>query len=136
MSFKGVKGEIMISEVRGIGGAYGLTLDEEDTRDDRPRPLPAPVAVRFFRMDGKQVEEAAVSGEITAVSKKQAILKTDAEAAVFDNLRLDVCGELDAKVTGCESNAGGKERFLRLTFTAKPEGFSAWVRRILEGGTE
>ena len=135
MSFKGVKGEIIISEVKGIGGSYGLFLEEEDTGVDDPRPLPAPAAVRFFRMDGKQVEETAASGEITAVSEKQAVLKTAAEVAVFDNLRLDVFGELDVKVTGCEMSAGGKEKLLRLTFTAKPEGFSEWVKRISEGGS-
>ena len=68
MSFKGVRGDITISEAGGIGGPYGLYLEEEEKKEkDEFRALPVPCPVRFFKMDGKQVGEREYRGELLAL---------------------------------------------------------------------
>ena len=132
MSFKGVRGEITISEAGGIGGSYGLYLEEEEKKEqDVFRALPVPCPVRFFRMDGKQVEEREYRGELLALSGKRALLKTGGEQSLFDNLRLDIGGELDAKVTDLLYTGEEDQRVLTLTFTALPENFNEWKRSLM-----
>ena len=132
MSFKGVRGEITISEAGGIGGSYGLYLEEEEKKEqDVFRALPVPCPVRFFKMDGKQVEEREYRGELLALSGKRALLKTGGEQSLFDNLRLDIGGELDVKVTDLLYTGEEDKRVLTLTFTALPENFSEWKRNLM-----
>ena len=132
MSFKGVRGEITISEAGGIGGSYGLYLEEEEKKEqDVFRALPVPCPVRFFKMDGKQVEEREYRGELLALSGKRALLKTGGEQSLFDNLRLDIGGELDVKVTDLLYTGEEDQRVLTLTFTALPENFSEWKRTLM-----
>ena len=133
MSFKGVRGEITISEAGGIGGSYGLYLEEEEKKEqDVFRALAAPVPVSFFKLEGKQVEEREYRGELLALSGKRALLKTGGELSLFDNLRLDMGGELDAKVTDLLYTGEGDQRVLTLTFTALPENYSEWKRKLLQ----
>ena len=133
MSFKGVRGEITISEAGGIGGSYGLYLDEDEKKEqDVFRALTAPVPVSFFKLEGKQVEEREYRGELLALSGKRALLKTGGELSLFDNLRLDMGGELDAKVTDLLYTGEGDQRVLTLTFTALPENYSEWKRKLLQ----
>ena len=132
MSFKGVRGEITISEAGGIGGSYGLYLEEEEKKEqDVFRALPVPCPVRFFKMDGKQVEEREYRGELLALSGKRALLKTGGEQSLFDNLRLDIGGELDVKVTDLLYTGEEDQRVLTLTFTALPENFNEWKRSLM-----
>lgn len=115
---KGLETPVTITMVRGIGGAYNVHLD----RAEQPLlPLAAPVAVDFRLLDGKHVEGGALRGAVTAMSEERALLQTDAALAEFDNVCLDVCGGLYAKVTAIDRGAA------TLRFTAKPEGFDAWL---------
>ena len=82
-------------------------------------------------MDGKQVEEREYRGELLALSGKRALLKTGGEQSLFDNLRLDIGGELDAKVTDLLYTGEEDQRVLTLTFTALPENFSEWKRTLM-----
>ena len=133
MSFKGVRGEITISEAGGIGGSYGLYLDEEEKKDpDVFRALAVPVPVSFSKLEGKQVEGREYRGELLALSGKRALLKTGGDLSLFDNLRLDTGGELDAKVTDLLYTGEEEQRVLTLTFTALPENFSEWKRKLLQ----
>ena len=133
MSFKGVRGEITISEAGGIGGSYDLYLDEEEKKEpDVFRALANPAPVSFFKLEGKQVGDLEYRGELLALSGKRALLKTGGELSLFDNLRLDMGGELDAKVTDLLYTGQEDERVLTLTFTALPENFSGWKRKLLQ----
>ena len=57
--------------------------------------------------------------------------KTGGEQSLFDNLRLDIGGELDVKVTDLLYTGEEDKRVLTLTFTALPENFSEWKRNLM-----
>lgn len=121
ISPKGVAGEIQVSDVTGIGGAYDLCLNAVT---EKLQPLPAAAPVCFSCLEGKHRNEEHLAGEILAISSREALLKTDAALAALDNICLDIGGELYAKLTKKEGEQW------RISFTAKPPCFETWVSRI------
>ena len=119
---KGVKEEIRISEITGIGKPY----DRHFVIEKEPlKKLPEPQQIGFRILSGKHVGEDVLSGSLTALSKKEAALETEEEIQPFDNLVLDIGEELYAKVT--RKTKSGVE----VVFTAKPESFSQWFEETL-----
>lgn len=116
---KGVDGQIELYDVVGIGAPYGVLLP---MREERLQTLAAPVAVRFSRLEGKHASAELLAGRITALSEREAALETDTALGLYENLKLAAGGELYAKVVGLEGGSA------RIHFTAKPRGFSAWLR--------
>lgn len=116
---KGVDGQIELYDVVGIGAPYSVSLP---VREERLRPLPAPVPVRFSRLEGKHASAELLEGRITALSEREAALETDTALGLYENLKLAAGGELYAKVVGLEGGCA------RIHFTAKPRGFSVWLR--------
>ena len=106
-------------DVVGIGAPYGVSLP---VREERLQTLAAPVAVRFSRLEGKHASAELLEGRITALSEREAALETDTALGLYENLKLAAGGELYAKVVGLEGGSA------RIHFTAKPRGFSAWLR--------
>ena len=129
---KGVDGEITLSEITGIGAPYEISL----TRESRSlRPLRQRAPVRFSVLVGKSVREAVQEGQLLALSDAEALLETAAELQLYENLKLDIGGELYAKVTAAEKGQ------YRICFTAKPPCFPAWFAALCgpegeEEGTE
>lgn len=119
---KGVAGEITISEVRGIGAPYERYLGEDE---EELRMLREPCPVSFRLVDGKHVSEHESKGELLALSGQRARLLTEEAVDCFDNLVIEIGEPLYAKIT--EKN--GSE--LILVFTAKPEGFAAWMSHLI-----
>ena len=121
---KGVTGEIQLSDITGIGGAYDLHMDAVT---EKLLPLAVSVPVRFACLEGKHRSEERLAGEILAISSQEALLKTDAALAALDNICLDIGGELYAKLTRKE------KELCRISFTAKPPCFGDWLSRISAG---
>lgn len=119
---KGVKEEITLSEVAGIGGAYQRYLDRES---DTLKELLKPLKISFRILSGKHVEEEVKEGVITALSEKKAAFATEAEVKDFDNIVLDIGSELYAKI---ETGQDGRRE---LIFTAKPDDFPEWLKKNL-----
>ncbi len=119
---KGVKEEIVISEITGIGAPYDrfLTIKQEPLT-----ALPKPCSVSFRILSGKHVEQEVRRGTIEALSEKRAMLKTTDDIKEFDNLLIDIGEELYAKVKN--KNDDGAE----IIFTAKPGSFSVWMEEAL-----
>jgi len=124
---KGVKGEIEISDVVGIGAPFSLRLN---LTAERLTALPSPARVRFARVEGKHTETNWTAGRILAVSEDEAVLETEARLSVLDNLLLDVGEGLYAKVTQPEAEG------VRIAFTARPPCFADWLREIAPGNGE
>ena len=122
VSPKGIKGEISLYDVVGIGAPYGI---ETERSEEEPQALPEPVPVRFGLLEGKQVKKSGLEGRLLACSETGAVLETAEELELFDNLSLDIGESLYAKVTERE---GGR---CRITFTAKPPCFSVWAETLM-----
>ena len=117
---KGVDGTIELFDVVGIGAPYELELP---TGEHPLCPLPQPVPVRFATMEGKHSSAVELEGTITALSDQGAALRSEAALERFENLKLEIGGDLYAKVTDIRNGEA------RLRFTAKPRGFAAWLQR-------
>lgn len=122
---KGVQGEIVLSSVTGIGGAYNLHLAEES---DQAVWLSRPEPIRFSQLDGKHVGDTAFSGNILAISQKYALLETSQPLGLYENLLMDIGEDLYAKVL-----AHGEDSY-KLCFTAKPTRFAQWKEELLSKG--
>lgn len=114
---KGAKAPLTISHVTAIGAPYyvscqGLGEPLED--------LHALIPVSFSVIREKHVDAHASCGVFLALSHTGARLRTDAELSVFDNIQLNIGGDLYAKVL----EADGMEYVLR--FTSLPSEFSDW----------
>ena len=125
---KGVKSEIELSHVVGIGMPYDLSLPQEN---EVLRPLKVPAPVRFSLVEGKHTEGESLEGCILALSENAAELEARERLELLDNLCFEIGDSLYAKVTEIENGN------FRIVYTAKPPCFAAWMDRILsesEGG--
>lgn len=124
---KGVDGSLAIADVVGIGAPYSLRLSRGlQTLYALPRPVP----VRFSRLEGKHASDTLLEGEITALSEQEAEMKTEVPVERYENLKLQIGGDLYAKVIDL---ADGRAR---LHFTAKPPCFAEWLREAGLAGQE
>ena len=115
---KGVNVPITLSHVIGVGEPYCVECENISVR---PVALKTPVTVNFFPIKNKHTSSAAETGEITALSKDGAILKTGAEIAVYDNIEINIGEKLFAKII---SGSNGE---FEIRFTAKPDSFKSWL---------
>ena len=115
---KGVQGELVLTQVTGIGAPYGISAK---VRDTRPQPLEHPIPVRFHKLDGKHGGAKSYYGGIVAAARDGAVLDTATELNVFDNVQLEAGGKLFGKVM--ERTDEG----VLLRFTSIPAGYEAWI---------
>lgn len=117
---KGVKEALVISSVRGIKGAYGLSLSREE---ESLTTLKKPIEVEFCVIHGKHGDAKRLQGKITAFSETSAVLRTEAELQCFDNIRIDAGGELFCKLVSMAPDGW------LIRFTAVPPGFGEWISK-------
>ena len=116
---KGVKGELVLSQVTGIGAPYNVSAKMRDTE---PQALERPIPVRFHLLDGKHGGERSYYGGLIAVAYDGAVLDTGTELGIYDNIQLQAGGKLFCKVMerrddGC----------LLIRYTSVPAGYEAWL---------
>lgn len=116
---KGSDEEITLFHVVGIGEPYRIHLH---VKHRAPKRLPSPVPVCFNRMEEKHTLEKPFYGGILSVAPSCAELETETDLKLFENLRIDVGGQLFAKVT--EKN----DNIYLLQYTSVPSGYREWVR--------
>ena len=120
-SMKGIKGEILLSDVVGIREPYNLHLNSKKCE---LKPLSHPVPVRFSVLKEKYISDSGLEGEILSASEDEAVMKTAESLFVWENLCMDIGDNLYAKITGIEGDR------IHLSFTAKPPCFADWFDRI------
>jgi len=118
---KGAEAPLVISEVIGIGGDYGVYYER---KTELPAPLREPVPVRFWPIRDKHTELLAQAGRITALSGTGAVLETAYPLEDFDEVQLDVGSWMYCKVLP----HGGKGYLL--SFTAAPRELGQWLGRM------
>jgi len=94
---KGLSEPITVYDVAGIGGKYDLWL-QEDHQDDELLSLPEPILVRCEILDGKEVTNISLSGNLVKLSGKGALIQFDPSPdhfvpEVLSNLRVSYLGE-------------------------------------------
>ena len=117
---KGVKGELVLSQVMGIGAPYNITAK---VRDTKPQALEKPIPVRFHKLDGKHGGARSYYGGITAVAHDGAVLDTEAELNIYDNIQIEAGGKLFCKVMERQDDGGALVRY-----TSIPAGYETWLK--------
>ena len=111
---KGVKGALTISHITGIGKPYGLSCAADSEKE---KMVPVNIPVGFKRISDKHCSETVSEGILTAISSKNAVLKTGIPITMFENISLCAKNEVFCKVVGEE------EQGLLLRFTAGHKDF-------------
>ena len=118
---KGVNEPITLSLVSGVGAPYNVSYS---FGKEKPRELKEPRRVEFYPVKDKHTSDSASEADITSVSHDGAIIKTDAEVKIFDNIEIDIGEKLFAKITG------GSDGKYEIAFTAKPASFEKWLAEL------
>lgn len=118
---KGVKTALRLYQSVGVGAPYNVSCAQHS---DDLTALSAPVGVPFYTIADKHIDPTAEAGEILAISDSEAILRSSASLKAFDNIRMDIGGDLFAKVLHAERDGW------RIRFTAFPPEFGAWLASI------
>ena len=116
---KGVKGELVLSQVTGVGAPYNVSAK---VRDTKPQALEKPIPVRFHKLDGKHGGAKSYYGGIVAVAHDGAVLDTGEELNIYDNIQLEAGGKLFAKVMELTENGA------LLRYTSIPAHYEAWLK--------
>lgn len=120
---KGVKAPLVLTNVVGIGGKYGLSCEAK--YNEELKPLVPPHKTEFFIIKEKHSDLVSNQGILTALSRKEAILETSAEIEEYDNIHLEIGGKLFCKVIAKE------EKGWKLRFTGFPPEFEQWYQERL-----
>ncbi len=107
---KGVDKPIVLSRITGIGGEYNLQYSLET---EPLKTLEQPEEITFYTLDGKHTSDKPNTGIITAKSTKEAIIKTDVELSVYDNISIEFESKIFAKVIKAEKDS------YKIRFTSK-----------------
>ena len=115
---KGVKGAMNLSQITGIGKPYSLSCGVYTDQEDM---LAVNIPIEFKRITDKHCSETVFHGTITAISDKNAILKTQIPIRLFENISLCADNEVFCKVLRAE------EQGMLLGFTAGHKDFCARI---------
>ncbi len=129
---KGFDEPINIHRVIGIGGRYDLALpDQEEVLTDLARAL----SVRFAVVKGKSVGGSSRTGDILAVSRRNARLRSSGPLLESSNLRVEILDEAGEPIAGAfyakvVEGAEAEETGL-LRFTGRSPALSAALDEAL-----
>ncbi|MEB3828844.1 adenylate/guanylate cyclase domain-containing protein [Phormidium sp. CCY1219] len=125
---KGVKREITIYQVGGIGEPYNLSLPQEA---ENFYPLPEPLPIHYALLEGKQVGENYFHGSLIQLSEKGAAIQaqTDAQGAIpsaLSNIKLNLISSYYGLLKSSEDiyakvlEISGENGCFYIRFTAQP----------------
>lgn len=120
---KGMKESMLLSQITGIGEPYAVSCIVEEVF---PEPMKAAAEVTFRMLQGKHCMQNRQHGELCALNQTGAVIRTDHALKELDNICLDACGDLFAKVI-----RRGNDGWL-LRFTSVPAGFEMWMENLRE----
>lgn len=106
---KGVKGALVLSHITGIGKPYCLS---SDFGSENEKMMDVTIPIGFKRIADKHCSDTVYEGIITAINRKNAILKTRIPVQIFENICLCADEEVFCKVLS------EQEHGLLLRFTA------------------
>jgi class 3 adenylate cyclase/ribonuclease BN (tRNA processing enzyme) len=134
---KGAAEPVVVYDLLGIGGEYGITLSH---RDDPLRPLAQELPVRFWLLEGKRVGDDSFEAAFIRLSSSGGELRCTQTVRPLSNLQIrfqpaegstvsGVSGDLYAKVLDSGHTDSG--RFV-VRFTAVPPGVEEFLRQTLQ----
>ena len=116
---KGTNDELVLYQVSGIGKPYNVSMKPEQSTMVSPR---VPVPVCFYKLEGKHVLGDAYYGGLVSAGHATAVLETDVNLEILDNLKFNTGGELFCKVV----EKDGRRYLLRYTYI--PMNYELWYK--------
>lgn len=118
---KGMTRSMLLSQITGIGAPYAVSCAAEEIF---PEPLKTDAAMTFRMLQGKHCMQSRQDGVLCALDQTGAVIRTDYALEELDNICMDACGDLFAKVL----RRVGDGWLLR--FTSLPAEFENWMKNI------
>jgi len=128
---KGARQPLRAYELQSIGAPYDLQMP---AMREEFRSLSRPIAVRFFRVEGKHVGAEAHEARLVRLSERSAEVDSDEDVPPLTNLRLEISGEDGAELPGdvyakvVRPAADARGRFT-IRFTARPPGLAGYLEQ-------
>jgi hypothetical protein len=137
VQFKGIDHPVALYDVAGIEGKYSVFLPEVQTK--ALTHLKTPLMVSCFPLEGKEVSEKSIQGQITRLDVSEAGVLLQGEVQVRSNLKLLIhtdtaqhLSEIYAKVVMVESSEGRPHQSkVRVKFTSLPQDTRTYIREKL-----
>ncbi len=123
---KGTDKPLRLSHVTGIGGKYAVSCR---TVLEEPAALAAPLPVEYLIIRDKHVSNVPDKGEFIAISHTGAVLETEKELKLYENLQIEAGCRIYAKVTKQAEGEGNGCRY-NIRFTSLPVEFDPWYDDI------
>jgi class 3 adenylate cyclase len=128
VTMKGIPGEVLLYDVRGIRGPHAVQLLD---RDFSPMPLKKNIQVTLRRLDEKILADVETTGLITHISVTSALVDLPHPIRQWENVRMQlldaehdsVAGEVYGKVVLVTETDGATEAFVRFT-SASPGAYT------------
>lgn len=133
--FKGIKCTVTLYDVKGLAGAYGISLS--DRSDDPLVDMNPPLPIRYFVMSKKVVSDEVMKGNITHLGRGSARIILDNEIKNYSNLKIlivsqdvDMPLEAYAKVLAIDnSDVNSNKTYARIEFTWLSEEVKAFLKK-------
>jgi class 3 adenylate cyclase/CHASE2 domain-containing sensor protein len=137
VQFKGIDHPVTLYDVAGIQGKYSVFLPE--VQAEELTDLKTPMRVSCFSLEGKEVSEKLIHGQITHLALSGAEVLLQGEIRDRSNLKFlfhtdtaQHLSEVYAKVVFVESSLGQPFRNkVRLKFTSLPRDTKAFIKEKL-----
>lgn len=134
VQFKGLDQPVTLYEVSGITGSYQLFLPDKPAEPLVPLPVPLPLAC--FPVEGKLVADTALTGQLTHWVGTTAEATLEGRIAAYTNVKLVLApadapalSDIYAKVLACEPCDNQTVR-LRLEFTSLPDNAKTFLATL------
>jgi class 3 adenylate cyclase len=132
---KGARQPLRAWDLQSVGVPYDLRMPEVV---EEFRALESPVAVRYFRVEGKHVGESAHAARLVRLSERSAEVDSDEDVPPLTNLRLELSGadgqELPGDVYAKVIQPGGDSRGrFTIRFTARPPNLARFLEQCWSG---
>lgn len=114
---KGFKEQIEVFLISGLGQPYNIRCG---TNEEKLVVLNKPVNITFNLVENKHTSNSIHHGVIHEASKTNAMIDTNYQLKLFDNLRINYNGIFSCKVIS------KSERGVLVRFTSVPTGFDGW----------
>ncbi len=118
---KGAKVPMNVYKVVGIGAPYNVSCK---LSGKEVRKLSKPVDVMFYTVAEKNISVDEIPAKIIEIGDEDAVFVTEASLSRFDNIVINLKGDLYAKVTAVLDNG------YHIHFTSIPEAFPAYAKTL------
>lgn len=117
---KGIEKEMSLYQIKSIGEPYNIVVRNEETKTELLRE-PAPVC--FYKLEEKHEIKQPCFGGLISVAPNGAVLSTDTELLIYDNICIMAGGKLSCKVM----EKSGNEYLVR--YNSIPSQYDAWINK-------